>query len=53
MQQSVARGMQSAGENGGGATGMAFRVWNANAAAGSMGGFQQPAQPIQPNAFWC
>ncbi len=51
MQQSVARGMQSAGENGGGATGMAFMGMGMNAAAGSMGGFQQPAQPIQPNAF--
>ena len=36
---------------GGGATGMAFMGMGMNAAAGSMGGFQQPAQPIQPNAF--
>ncbi|MCL2562947.1 MAG: SPFH domain-containing protein [Oscillospiraceae bacterium] len=50
MQQSVARGMQAAGENpaGGGAMGMAFMGMGANAAAGAMGGLQQPVQPVQP-----
>ena len=51
MQQSVARGMQAAGENpaGGGAMGMAFMGMGANAAGGMMGGLQQPVQqqPIQ------
>ena len=41
MQQSVARGMQSAGENGGGA-GMAFMGMGMNAAGGVMGAVQQP-----------
>jgi membrane protease subunit (stomatin/prohibitin family) len=48
MQQSVARGMQAAGENpsGGGGMGMAFMGMGANAAGGMMSGFQQPvAQP--------
>jgi len=47
MQQSVARGMQAAGENpnGGGAMGMAFMGMGANAAGGMMGGLQQ--QPVQ------
>lgn len=40
MQQSVARGMQAAGENGGGA-GMAFMGMGMNAAGGMMGGMQQ------------
>lgn len=44
MQQSVARGIQSAGENGGGA-GMAFMGMGMNAAGGMMGGMQQPATP--------
>ena len=44
MQQAVARGMQSAGENGGGAA-MAFMGMGMNAAGGMMGGMQQPAQP--------
>jgi len=52
MQQSVARGMQAAGENpsGGGAMGMAFMGMGANAAAGAMSGLQQPVQtpPQQP-----
>ena len=41
MQQSVARGIQAAGENGGG-TGMAFMGMGMNAAGGMMGGMQQP-----------
>lgn len=49
MQQSVARGFQAAGENGGGA-GMAFMGMGMNAAGNVMGGFQQPVnqQPQQP-----
>ena len=47
MQQSVARGFQSAGENGGGA-GMAFMGMGMNAVGNVMGGFQQPVnQPEQ------
>lgn len=41
MQQSVARGIQAAGENGGG-TGMAFMGMGLNAAGGMMGAVQQP-----------
>lgn len=41
MQQSVARGMQSAGENGGGAA-MAFMGMGMGAAQGVMGAFQSP-----------
>lgn len=41
MQQAAARGMQSAGENGGGA-GMAFMGVGMNAAGGMMGTMQQP-----------
>jgi Putative virion core protein (lumpy skin disease virus) len=44
MQQSVARGMQAAGENGGGAN-MAFMGMGMNAAGGMMGGVQQPNNP--------
>ena len=44
MQQSVARGMQAAGENGGG-TAMAFMGMGMNAAGGMMGGMQQPNTP--------
>ena len=44
MQQSVARGMQAAGENGGGA-GMAFMGMGMNAAGNVMGAVQQPTQP--------
>ncbi len=44
MQQSVARGMQAAGANGGGA-GMAFMGMGMNAAGGVMGAVQQPTQP--------
>ena len=48
MQQSVARGMQAAGETGGGA-GMAFMGMGANAAGSMMAGLQQPVQqPTQP-----
>lgn len=46
MQQSVARGMQAAGENGGGA-GMAFMGMGMNAAGGMMGGMQQPSEQVQ------
>ena len=50
MQQSVARGMQAAGENGGGA-GMAFMGMGMNAAGGMMGAMQQPntQSSYQPN----
>lgn len=44
MQQSVARGLQAAGENGGG-MGMAFMGMGMNAAGGVMGGVQQPNTP--------
>ena len=47
MQQSVARGFQAAGENGG-ANGMAFMGMGVNAVGGVMGTMQQPAQPTQP-----
>lgn len=51
MQQSVARGMQSAGENGGGA-GMAFMGMGMNASNGVMGGMQQqPTQSSYQPAF--
>ena len=46
MQQAAARGMQAAGENGGGA-GMAFMGMGMNAAGGMMGAMQQ--QPTQPS----
>ena len=48
MQQSVARGFQAAGENGG-AAGMAFMGMGINSVGGSMGAFQQPVQqqPVQ------
>lgn len=43
MQQSVARGMQAAGENpGGGAGAMAFMGMGMNAVGGAVGGLQQP-----------
>ena len=44
MQQAVARGMQSAGENGGGAN-MAFMGMGMNVAGGMMGGMQQQPTP--------
>ena len=49
MQQAVARGMQSAGENGG--SGMAFMGMGMNAANGMMGTVQQPntASTYQPS----
>lgn len=47
MQQSVARGFQAAGENGGGAAGMAFMGMGMNAVGGAMGGLQQPVQQQQ------
>ena len=43
MQQSVARGMQAAGENGG-ASGMAFMGMGVNAVGGAIGGLQQPVE---------
>ncbi len=46
MQQSIARGMQAAGENGGGA-GMAFMGMGMNAAGSVMGATQQPVQQAQ------
>lgn len=42
MQQAVSRGFQAAGENGGGATGMAFMGMGLNSVGGAMGGLQQP-----------
>ena len=50
MQQAAARGMQAAGENGGGAN-MAFMGMGMNAAGGMMGGMQQPntGSTYQPN----
>ncbi|MBR3249479.1 MAG: SPFH domain-containing protein [Clostridia bacterium] len=45
MQQAAARGFQAAGENGGGAAGMAFMGMGMNAVGGAMGGLQQ--QPVQ------
>lgn len=66
MQQSVARGMQAAGENpNGGGSAMAFMGMGMNAAGGMMNGMQQqpqasqnpfinvgvqPQQPVQPQA---
>lgn len=44
MQQAAARGMQSAGENGGGAA-MAFMGMGMNAAGGMVGGMQQQPTP--------
>lgn len=44
MQQAAARGMQAAGENGGG-TGMAFMGMGMNAAGGMMGAMQQQSTP--------
>ena len=46
MQQSVARGMQAAGENGGG-SGMAFMGMGMQAGSGMMQGMQQPTQTAQ------
>ncbi len=44
MQQSIARGMQAAGETGG-VSGMAFMGMGVNAVGGAVGGLQQPTQP--------
>lgn len=49
MQQSVARGFQAAGENGG-ASGMAFMGMGVNTVGGVMGGMQQPTQPASAPA---
>ena len=46
MQQSVARGFQTAGENGGAAN-MAFMGMGMNAVGGAMSGLQQPVQQSQ------
>ncbi|MBR3134543.1 MAG: SPFH domain-containing protein [Clostridia bacterium] len=48
QQQAVARGMQAAGENGGGA-GMAFMGMGVNAANGVMGGMQQQQPYSNPS----
>ena len=45
MQQSVARGIQASGENGGSAAGMAFMGMGMNAAGGMMSSLQQPVNP--------
>ena len=51
MQQSVARGMQAAGENGGnGALNMGFMGMGLNAVGGGVAGLQQPVQPQQAAA---
>ena len=47
MQQSVARGFQAAGENGGGAAGMAFMGMGINSVGGAMGSLQQPVSQPQ------
>ena len=50
MQQSVARGIEAAGKNGGGAN-MAFMGMGMNAAGGMMGALQQPvAEKADPKA---
>lgn len=48
MQQSIARGFQAAGQNGGG-DGMAFMGMGLNAVGGTIGGLQQPVQQPNPN----
>ena len=50
MQQSVARGFQAAGENGGGANAMAFMGMGMNAVGGAMGMMQQQPQQATPAA---
>jgi membrane protease subunit (stomatin/prohibitin family) len=47
LQQSVARGMQAAGESGGGAAGIAVMGMGLNSAGGAMGGLQQAGGPQQ------
>jgi membrane protease subunit (stomatin/prohibitin family) len=49
MQQSVARGFQAAGENGG-ASNMAFMGMGINAVGGTVGGLQQPTGPASAPA---
>jgi membrane protease subunit (stomatin/prohibitin family) len=51
MQQSVARGMQAAGENGGSGAGMAFMGMGMNAAGGVMGALQQPTEPAKDDSM--
>ena len=52
MQQSVARGMQAAGENpNGGAAGMAFMGMGMNAVGGALGGIQQPVNQPSEDPF--
>ena len=50
MQQSVARGFQAAGENGGGSNAMAFMGMGMNAVGGAMGMMQQQPQQAAPAA---
>lgn len=50
LQQAVAKGIQAAGENGGG-TGMAFMGMGMNAAGGMMGNMQQPTNQYQQNPY--
>lgn len=50
MQQSVARGFQAAGENGGG-SGMAFMGMGVNATDSVIGNFQQPVKPQYQQPF--
>ena len=45
MQQSVARGIQASGENGGSAAGIAFMGMGMNAAGGMMSNLRQPVNP--------
>lgn len=50
MQQAAARGIQAAGESGGGGQGMAFLGVGMNAAGGAMAGLHQPVPPgYQPS----
>ena len=49
MQQSVARGFQAAGENGGSAQGMAFMGMGVNAVGGAMSGMMQNTTQTQSN----
>ena len=48
MQQAAARGIQAAGEQGGGAAGMAILGMGMNAAGGAVAGLQQPGTPPPP-----
>lgn len=51
MQQAAARGIQAAGESGGGGAGMAFLGMGMNAAGGAMGGLQQPVAPGYQHSY--